>query len=157
MAKAVIVRTVKETRRKDGSYIRFDENAAVLINDKGEPRATRIFGPVARELREKRYMKIVSLAPEVLCNMKPLVLQEGQAGPPEAGRSGCSSTITKGDTVQVISGDDKGKRGKVLRVYPKTGPRDGRGRQHREEAPPRRRRPPRAGSSSARRRSITRR
>ena len=66
VAKAVIVRTVKETRRKDGSYIRFDENAAVLITDTGEPRATRIFGPVARELREKRYMKIVSLAPEVL-------------------------------------------------------------------------------------------
>lgn len=66
VAKAVIVRTVKETRRKDGSYIRFDENAGVLINDAGEPRATRIFGPVARELREKRYMKIVSLAPEVL-------------------------------------------------------------------------------------------
>ncbi len=66
VAKAVIVRTVKETRRKDGSYIRFDENAVVLINDQGEPRATRIFGPVARELREKRYMKIVSLAPEVL-------------------------------------------------------------------------------------------
>ena len=66
VAKAVVVRTVKETRRKDGSYIRFDENAAVLIDDKGEPRATRIFGPVARELREKRYMKIVSLAPEVL-------------------------------------------------------------------------------------------
>jgi large subunit ribosomal protein L14 len=59
-------RTVKETRRKDGSYIRFDENAVVIINDNGEPRATRIFGPVARELREKRYMKIVSLAPEVL-------------------------------------------------------------------------------------------
>ena len=66
VAKAVIVRTVKETRRKDVSYIRFDENAAVLITDQGEPRATRIFGPVARELREKRYMKIVSLAPEVL-------------------------------------------------------------------------------------------
>ena len=66
VAKAVIVRTAKETRRKDGSYIRFDENAAVLITDNGEPRATRIFGPVARELREKRYMKIVSLAPEVL-------------------------------------------------------------------------------------------
>ena len=66
VAKAVIVRTVKETRRKDGSYIRFDENAVVLINDQGEPRATRIFGPVARELREKKYMKIVSLAPEVL-------------------------------------------------------------------------------------------
>ena len=63
---AVVVRTVKETRRKDGSYIRFDENAVVIINDNGEPKATRIFGPVARELREKRYMKIVSLAPEVL-------------------------------------------------------------------------------------------
>src|ERR1035437_7861335 len=66
VAKAVIVRTAKEVRRKDGSYIRFDENAAVLINDQGEPRATRIFGTVARELREQRYMKIVSLAPEVL-------------------------------------------------------------------------------------------
>ncbi|HNV77193.1 MAG: 50S ribosomal protein L14 [Gemmatimonadetes bacterium] len=66
VAKAVVVRTVKETRRKDGSYIRFDENAVVIIDDKGEPRGTRIFGPVARELREKRYMKIVSLAPEVL-------------------------------------------------------------------------------------------
>ena len=66
VARAVVVRTVKETRRKDGSYIRFDENAVVIINEAGEPRATRIFGPVARELREKRYMKIVSLAPEVL-------------------------------------------------------------------------------------------
>jgi large subunit ribosomal protein L14 len=66
VVKAVIVRTAKETRRKDGSYIRFDENAAVLITDSGEPRATRIFGPVGRELREKRFMKIVSLAPEVL-------------------------------------------------------------------------------------------
>jgi large subunit ribosomal protein L14 len=63
---AVIVRTRKETRRKDGSFIRFDENAAVLINEAGEPRGSRIFGPVARELREKQYMKIVSLAPEVL-------------------------------------------------------------------------------------------
>ena len=66
VAKAVVVRTVKETRRKDGTYIRFDENAVVIINDQGEPRGTRIFGPVARELRDKRYMKIVSLAPEVL-------------------------------------------------------------------------------------------
>ncbi len=66
VAKAVIVRTVKETRRRDGSYIRFDDNAAVLINDAREPRGTRIFGPVGRELREKRFMKIVSLAPEVL-------------------------------------------------------------------------------------------
>ncbi len=66
VARAVVVRTVKETRRKDGSYIRFDENAVVIINEAGEPRATRIFGPVARELREKRFMKIVSLAPEVL-------------------------------------------------------------------------------------------
>ncbi len=66
VARAVVVRTAKEQRRKDGSYIRFDDNAAVLITDAGEPRATRIFGPVARELREKRFMKIVSLAPEVI-------------------------------------------------------------------------------------------
>ena len=66
VVKAVIVRTVKERRRPDGSYIRFDENAAVILNNNGEPRGTRIFGPVGRELREKRYMKIVSLAPEVL-------------------------------------------------------------------------------------------
>ena len=66
VARGVIVRVAKETRRKDGSYIRFDENAVVIINDAGEPRATRIFGPVARELREKKYMKIVSLAPEVI-------------------------------------------------------------------------------------------
>ncbi len=66
VVRAVVVRTAKETRRKDGSYIRFDENAAVLITDTGEPRGTRIFGPVGRELREKRFMKIVSLAPEVL-------------------------------------------------------------------------------------------
>ncbi len=66
VAKAVVVRTVKETRRKDGSYIKFDENAVVIINDQGEPRGTRIFGPVARELRERNFMKIVSLAPEVL-------------------------------------------------------------------------------------------
>ncbi len=64
--KAVIVRTKKEIGRRDGSYIKFDENAAVLLNEKGEPKGTRIFGPVARELREKSYMKIVSLAPEVL-------------------------------------------------------------------------------------------
>ena len=66
VARAVIVRTAKETKRRDGSYIRFDENAAVLITDDGEPRATRIFGPVGRELREKKFMKIVSLAPEVI-------------------------------------------------------------------------------------------
>ncbi|MDD3807509.1 MAG: 50S ribosomal protein L14 [Candidatus Marinimicrobia bacterium] len=66
VAKAVIVRTKKEVGRADGSYIRFDENAAVLINDQGEPIGTRIFGPVARELRERQYMKIVSMAPEVL-------------------------------------------------------------------------------------------
>lgn len=64
--KAVIVRTAKEVGRRDGSFIRFDDNAAVILNDKGDPRGTRIFGPVARELREYNYMKIVSLAPEVL-------------------------------------------------------------------------------------------
>jgi large subunit ribosomal protein L14 len=66
IVKAVIVRTKKQYGRKDGSYIRFDENAAVIINDQNNPRGTRIFGPVARELREKDFMKIVSLAPEVL-------------------------------------------------------------------------------------------
>ncbi len=64
--RAVIVRTKKEIRRPDGSYIRFDDNAAVIIDPQGNPRGTRIFGPVARELRDRRYMKIVSLAPEVL-------------------------------------------------------------------------------------------
>ncbi|MCH7402411.1 50S ribosomal protein L14 [Belliella kenyensis] len=66
VSKAVIVRTKKEIRRKDGSYIRFEDNAAVLLNNNDEPRGSRIFGPVARELREKQFMKIVSLAPEVL-------------------------------------------------------------------------------------------
>jgi large subunit ribosomal protein L14 len=66
VVKCVIVRTRKETRRKDGSYIRFDENAAVLINDDHEPIGTRVFCPVARELRDKKFMKIVSLAPEVI-------------------------------------------------------------------------------------------
>lgn len=66
VAKAVVVRAVKERRRRDGSYIRFDDNAVVLIDEQKEPRGTRIFGPVARELREKEFMKIVSLAPEVI-------------------------------------------------------------------------------------------
>ena len=66
VVKAVIVRTVKERRRPDGSYIRFDENAAVILRNDGDPRGTRIFGPVGRELREKKFMKIVSLAPEVI-------------------------------------------------------------------------------------------
>ena len=66
VVKAVIVRTRKEQRRKDGTYIRFDNNAAVIIDDQNEPLGTRVFGPVARELREKKFMKIVSLAPEVL-------------------------------------------------------------------------------------------
>jgi large subunit ribosomal protein L14 len=66
VVKAVVVRTAKERRRPDGSYIKFDENAVVLINEQRNPRGTRIFGPVARELREKRFMKIISLAPEVL-------------------------------------------------------------------------------------------
>ncbi len=66
VVKAVVVRTTKETKRPDGSYIRFDENAAVIINDQKNPRGTRIFGPVARELRDRDFMKIISLAPEVL-------------------------------------------------------------------------------------------
>jgi large subunit ribosomal protein L14 len=66
VVKAVVVRTAKEKRRIDGSYIKFDDNAVVLINEQRQPRGTRIFGPVARELREKRFMRIISLAPEVL-------------------------------------------------------------------------------------------
>ena len=66
VVRAVIVRTTKEQRRRDGSYIRFDRNAAVLVNEQGEPVGTRVFGPVARELRERKFMKIISLAPEVL-------------------------------------------------------------------------------------------
>jgi len=66
VVKAVVVRTVKQTRRADGSYIKFDENAAVILKSDGEPRGTRIFGPVGRELRDKKFMKIVSLAPEVI-------------------------------------------------------------------------------------------
>ena len=66
VVKAVIVRTVKQTRRTDGSYIKFDENAAVILKNDGDPRGTRIFGPVGRELRDKKFMKIISLAPEVL-------------------------------------------------------------------------------------------
>ena len=66
VVKAVIIRTHKEIRRPDGTYLRFDTNAAVIINDQGEPKGTRVFGPVARELREKKFMKIISLAPEVV-------------------------------------------------------------------------------------------
>jgi large subunit ribosomal protein L14 len=66
VVKAVVVRTAKERRRADGSYIKFDENAAVILKSDGEPRGTRIFGPVGRELREKRFMRIISLAPEVI-------------------------------------------------------------------------------------------
>ena len=66
IVRCVVVRTAKETRRKDGSYIKFDQNACVVVDKEGEPRGTRIFGPVARELRDHRYMKIVSLAPETL-------------------------------------------------------------------------------------------
>ena len=66
VVKAVVVRVVKQTRRPDGSYIKFDENAAVILKNDGEPRGTRIFGPVGRELRDKKFMKIVSLAPEVI-------------------------------------------------------------------------------------------
>ena len=84
VSRAVIVRTKKEVRRKDGSYIRFDENAAVLINPQNEPRGTRIFGPVARELRDRQFMK-----------------------------------IRKNDMVMIISGNDRGKTGKVLKVFPK--------------------------------------
>ncbi len=99
VVKAVVVRTVNGTRRKDGSYIRFDENAAVIIKDDKTPRGTRIFGPVARELRDKQFMKIASLAPEVL-----------------KGGAGKMMKLKKGDTVKVIAGKDKDKEGKVLAV-----------------------------------------
>ncbi len=96
VVKAVIVRTVKERRRPDGSYIRFDENAAVILKNDGDPRGTRIFGPVGRELREKKFMKIIS-----------------------SRRRCCSMKIKKGDLVQVITGKDKGKQGKVIAAFPR--------------------------------------
>ena len=105
VVKAVIVRTVKEQRRRDGSYIRFDRNAAVLINDKNEPIGTRVFGPVARELRERRFMKIISLAPEV--SVDGLM-------------SRLATPIRKNDNVLVITGKDRGKRGRVLKVRART-------------------------------------
>ena len=105
VVKAVVVRTVNSTRRKDGSYIRFDENAAVIIKDDKTPRGTRIFGPVARELRDKQFMRIVSLAPEVLSGGQDMSMLK----------------IKKGDTVKVIAGKDKDKEGKVLSVNQKDG------------------------------------
>ena len=101
VVKAVVVRTVKGTRRKDGSYIRFDENAAVIIRDDKNPRGTRIFGPVARELRDKQFMKIVSFK-EVRSQMATM-------------------KIKKGDMVKVIAGKDKDKEGKVIAVNHKNG------------------------------------
>ena len=105
VVKAVVVRSVKGVRRKDGSYIKFDENAAVIIKDDKTPRGTRIFGPVARELRDKQFMKIASLAPEVL----------------EGGAFMSTMKIKKGDTVKVIAGKDKDKEGKVVAVDKKNG------------------------------------
>ena len=112
VVKAVIVRTVKEQRRRDGTYIRFDRNAAVLINDQNEPIGTRVFGPVARELRERRFMKIISLAPEVLvdaCERSSSTM------------SRLATPIRKNDSVLVITGKDRGKRGRVLKVLPGDG------------------------------------
>ena len=136
VVKAVIVRTVKERRRPDGSYIRFDENAAVLIRQDGEPRGTRIFGPVGRELRDKRFMKIISLAPEVSVAMK----------------------VKKGDEVVVIAGKDRGVKGKVIAADPADEQGRRRGRQPRQEAHPRHHDQPRrarpAASSTSRPRST---
>ena len=109
VVKAVVVRSKKGARRKDGSYIKFDENAAVIIKDDGNPRGTRIFGPVARELRDKKFMKIVSLAPEVLQEVATMATMK----------------IKKDDMVQVIAGKDKGKEGKVLSVDAKNKPSPG--------------------------------
>ena len=102
--KAVIVRTRKEQRRKDGSYIRFDRNAAVLVNDQGEPIGTRVFGPVARELRERKFMKIISLAPEVSLSRSAMPRLQ--------------TPIRRNDNVIVTTGKDRGKRGRVLKVLP---------------------------------------
>ena len=99
VVQAVVVRTKKQLGRSDGTYIAFDENAAVLIDPQRNPRGTRIFGPVARELRERNFMKIVSLAPEVSVMAK-------------------SMKIRKGDTVLVTGGKDRGKTGRVLRTEP---------------------------------------
>ena len=110
VVKAVIVRTHKEYRRRDGTYIRFDENAAVLINDTGEPVGTRVFGPVARELREKKFLKIVSLAPEVLVEAE-LRLRKIEG-------TNMALNIQRNDTVKVISGRTKARQGRVLRVLP---------------------------------------
>ena len=104
VVKAVVVRTVNKTRRKDGSYIRFDENAAVIIKDDKNPRGTRIFGPVARELRDKQFMKIVSLA-------SGSTIRRCQRM--------STMKIKKGDTVKVIAGKDKDKEGKVIAVNKK--------------------------------------
>ncbi len=98
--KAVVVRTAKDIKRADGSVIRFDTNAAVLINNQKEPVGTRIFGPVPRELRAKNHMKIISLAPEVLV---------------------MAAKIKKGDKVVVLVGRDKGRKGEVTLVMPKEG------------------------------------
>ena len=97
VVKAVIVRTRKEQRRKDGSYIRFDQNAAVLINDQNEPIGTRVFGPVARELRERRFMKIISLAPEVSVSESSWKLAADTM-------SRLATPIRKNDNVVVITG-----------------------------------------------------
>ena len=128
VARAVVVRIWSaETRRKDGSYIRFDENAVVIINEQGELRATRIFGPVVRELREKKSMKIVSLAPEVLltCSFSTHRKTDRPRAVNRKRHKDNAARVTihvvKGDTVRVMRGDDKGKEGKVLRVYLKTG------------------------------------
>jgi large subunit ribosomal protein L14 len=103
VVKAVVVRTKKETRRNDGSYIRFEDNAVVLLNNAGEMIGTRIFGPVARELREKQYMKIVSLHPKYFNKL-------------EKDKTMSKFNIKKGDNVIVIAGDHKGQKGKVMRV-----------------------------------------
>ena len=107
VVKAVIVRSAKGVRRDDGTYIRFDENAAVIIRDDKNPRGTRIFGPVARELRDKDYLKILSLAPEVLSWRCSLMINKVH--------------VKTGDTVVVLSGKERGKKGKVMAVSPKEG------------------------------------
>ena len=106
VVKAVIVRSKSGVRRDDGTYIRFDENAAVFVKEDKNPKGTRIFGPVARELREKEYLKILSLAPEVLLWEVRLMSKVH---------------VKSGDEVNVIQGKDRGVKGKVLQVSPSEG------------------------------------
>ena len=112
VSRAVIVRTKKEIRRKDGSYIRFDDNAVVLLSASEEPRGTRIFGPVARELRDRDYMKIISLSTRGTLIEELLAIKTMSKN-----RFAPKYKIKKGDKVRVIAGSSKGTEGNVLEIH----------------------------------------